>query len=106
MVAMQAKVKLIDRSHDSVREEEIKLTGAHLVICEAKYLYTLMKHQAVRFYQLAVDRISFFSRGNGGVLPVSAGTWPCLLFNWANQKLVTRSRTPQAQPVSPPIEFK
>jgi hypothetical protein len=28
MVAMQAKVKLIDRLHDSVREEEIALTGA------------------------------------------------------------------------------
>jgi hypothetical protein len=28
MVAMQAKVKLIDRLHDSVREEEITLTGA------------------------------------------------------------------------------
>jgi hypothetical protein len=33
MVAMQAKVKLTDRSHDFViREEEIGLTGAHLVM--------------------------------------------------------------------------
>ena len=62
MVAMEAKVKLIDRSHDSVREEEIGLTGAHLVICEANYLY-ILKHQALKFYQLAADRISFFSRG-------------------------------------------
>ena len=59
---MRAKVKLIDRSHDSVREEEIRLTGAHLVICDANYLYT-MQHQAVIVYQLAVDRISFFFRG-------------------------------------------
>ena len=62
MVAMQTKVKLIDRSHDSVGEEEIGLTGPHLIICEANYLYTL-QHQAVKFYQLAVDRISFFFRG-------------------------------------------
>ena len=59
---MQAKVELIDRSHDYVREEEIVLTGAHLVICDANYLYTL-QHQAVKVYQLAVDRISFFFRG-------------------------------------------
>ena len=32
MVAMQAKVKLTDKSHDFVREEEIRLTGAHLVL--------------------------------------------------------------------------
>ena len=60
MVAMQAKVKLIDRSHDSVRAEEIGLTGAHLVICEANCLYAL-QHRAVKFYQLAVDRISLAS---------------------------------------------
>ena len=62
MAAMQAKVKLIHRSYDSVREKEIGLTGAHLVVCEANYLYTL-KHQTVNFYQLAADRISFFSSG-------------------------------------------
>jgi hypothetical protein len=62
MVAMHAKVKLINRSHDSVREEEIGLTGAHLVFCDSNYVYTL-RHQAVKVYQLAVDRISFFSRG-------------------------------------------
>ena len=62
MMPMQAKVKLIHTSHDSVREKEIELTGAHLVVCEANYLYTL-KHQTVKFYQLAADRISFFSRG-------------------------------------------
>ena len=62
MVAMQTKIKLIDRSHDSVREEEIGLAGAHLVICEANYLYTF-KHQAVKIYQLAVDWISFFFGG-------------------------------------------
>ena len=38
MVAMQAKVNLIDKSHDSVGEEEIGLTGAHLVVCEANKL--------------------------------------------------------------------
>jgi len=62
MVAMQTKIKLIDRSHDSVGEEEIGLAGAHLVICEANYLRTF-KHQAVKIYQHAVDRISFFFRG-------------------------------------------
>ena len=61
MVAMQAKLKLVDRSLDSGREEEIRLTGAHLVVCEGNYLYKL-KHQAVEFYQLAADWISFFSR--------------------------------------------
>jgi hypothetical protein len=59
MVAMQAKVKLIDKSHDSVREEEIGLTRAHSVICEVNNLYAL-QHQAVKLYQLAVDRITFF----------------------------------------------
>ena len=60
MVAMQAKVKLIDRSHDAVREEEIGLTGAHLVIYDANSLYAL-QHQAVKVYQLAIDRISYSS---------------------------------------------
>jgi hypothetical protein len=41
--------------------EEIGLTGAHSVICEANYLYTL-KHQAVKLYHLAVDWIMFFFR--------------------------------------------
>ena len=43
--------------------------------------------------------------GNGGVIPVSAGTWSCPLSNLANQKLVTPAPTPQAQPVSTTIEF-
>jgi hypothetical protein len=38
MVVVQTKIKLIDRSHDSVREEEIGLIGQHLVIYEANYL--------------------------------------------------------------------
>ena len=62
MVAMQAKVKVIDKSHDSVREEDIWLLGAHLVIREANNLYTLKHRICNYFYQLAVGQISFFVR--------------------------------------------